>query len=102
MVEAESLDNIRGESVIPLIAAEHRERFIEATRQTFQGNRTSVEFEMVGLKGTRRWMAALQVPLQDAQENIYALLSVTRDVTKRKRAETLAQQAETGAQPDEA
>ncbi len=54
----------------------------EYYRREFHG-----EFEIVGCKGTRRWMETHAAPLRDALGNVFAQLAVTRDVTPRKRAE---------------
>jgi len=48
-----------------------------------------LEFEIVGLKGTHRWLETHAVPLRDENQNITALLAVARDVTQRKQTEQL-------------
>jgi signal transduction histidine kinase/ActR/RegA family two-component response regulator len=42
---------------------------------------------MAGLRGTQRWMEVHAVPLRDRQGAITSVLSVTREVTDRKRSE---------------
>jgi signal transduction histidine kinase len=46
-----------------------------------------MEFEIVGLKGTPRWLETHCVPLRNPRHEVVAALSVTRDITERKRAE---------------
>jgi signal transduction histidine kinase/CheY-like chemotaxis protein len=50
------------------------------------GESLNWEFEIVGLKGTRRWMESRAVPLTLADGRI-GHLAVTREITARKRAE---------------
>jgi signal transduction histidine kinase len=65
-----------------------RGRFEELNRQIFEGSTFRMEFGIVGLKGTHRWLETQSTPLRDAQRNIIAALNVTRDITNRKKMET--------------
>jgi len=58
-------------------------------RTHLQGESGVLEFEIVGLKGTHRWLETHAVPLRDENQNITALLAVARDVTQRKQTEQL-------------
>ncbi|MBI1967608.1 MAG: PAS domain S-box protein [Gemmatimonadetes bacterium] len=87
MIEAESAAQVIGRDVLSLVAPEHRPAFAELTRAVFRGEAGKLEFEIVGLKGTRRWLETHAVPLRAGDGTITALLSITRDVTERKRAE---------------
>jgi PAS domain S-box-containing protein len=51
------------------------------------GETGRLEFEIIGLKGTRRWLETRAVPLRTTSNRIEALLGVTRDITERKQAE---------------
>ncbi|MEI4902529.1 PAS domain S-box protein, partial [Klebsiella pneumoniae] len=53
-----------------------------------------LEFEIVGLKGTRRWLETHAVPLRNTSNQIDTLLGVTRDITERKQAEEELRAAE--------
>jgi light-regulated signal transduction histidine kinase (bacteriophytochrome) len=57
------------------------------TEDVFKGKEGSLEFEIVGLRGRRLWVDTHAVPFRDAQGEIASLLAITRDITKRKRAE---------------
>jgi len=84
MIEADSKNQVIGTPVLGLILAEHREAFQHLTKSVLQGNKASLEFEIEGLKGTRRWMETHAVPLTiRAGETV--LLGITRDITRRKR-----------------
>lgn len=87
MIEAKDESMVIGRSVYPLIAKEYRDGFRSLVADVFRGERRVLEFEMEGMQGTRRWLETHAVPLRDKERNITAMLSVTRDMTKRKRAE---------------
>lgn len=94
MIEADSFDQVAGRNVLNLVAPEHRTRFAELTRQVAQGKSGTLEFEIIGLKGTRRWLETHAVPLRDEQGAIIAVLGITRDVSERKRTQDLLRQSE--------
>jgi len=87
MIEAESIDQVRGQPVFLLVAPEWKPAFLQFHQRVFAGASTSLDFEIIGLKGTRRWMESHAVPLRDAVGKVTALVAVTRDVTARKQAE---------------
>lgn len=62
MLEAEHLEQVQGQCVCPLIEPEHRRAFLEFTQQVAQGETGTLEFEITGLKGTRRWLESHAVP----------------------------------------
>lgn len=87
MLEADSLEQVQGQCVCPLIELEHRQTFLEFTQQVAQGETGTLEFEITGLKGTRRWLESHAVPLQSFNDANLLVLAVTRDITERKQAE---------------
>jgi PAS domain S-box-containing protein len=87
MIEADSLEQVRGKTVYEYIAPEHRSDFVELTEKVLGGESGTLEFELVGLKGTRRWLETRAVPLRDPAGGAPGLLAVTRDVTERKLSE---------------
>ena len=87
MIEVDSLEQVKSQSVYPIVVPEYRGPFKNLTRDVFQGRSGSLLFEMVGAKGTRRWLDTHAVPFRNEKDEIVALLAVTRDVTDRKRAE---------------
>jgi two-component system, cell cycle sensor histidine kinase and response regulator CckA len=94
MIEADSLEQVAGAVVADLIAPEDRRAFTELTARVVAGGRGSLEFELVGLAGTRRRMETHAVPLRGADGEIIGALSVTRDVTERKRLEEQLRQSQ--------
>ncbi len=87
MIEAESLQEVRGRCIYSLVAERHRPAFRELNERVFSGGAGSLEFEVVGLKGGRRWLETHATPLRDEAGRTVAALSVTREITERKRAE---------------
>ncbi|BBL73931.1 EAL domain-containing protein [Methylomagnum ishizawai] len=88
MVEADSLDQVRGRAVYGMVSDKDRGGFIEMVAAVFQGEPRRLIFEGTGLKGTRRHLETHSVPLWDSERRgVRALLGVTQDVTERLRAE---------------
>lgn len=94
MIEAESLEQVAGKSVLPLVTPEHRDAFRDLTARVLRGESASLQFEIVGLKGTRRWLETHAVPLRDEHQRIIAVLGITRDITEAKRAADAIRQSE--------
>ena len=86
MIEADSLDQVRGRSIYPLVAAEHRDAFRDVLDSVMRGEHCTLEFESIGLRGGRRWLETHASPLRDASGDVSALLGITRDITDRRRA----------------
>ena len=88
MIEVDDLAAVRGLSVVELIAPPHREAFRKNLADVFAGKRTHLQFEIVGNRGTRRWMDQVAVPLmaRDGSGEVVEMLAVTRDVTKQMAA----------------
>ncbi len=89
MVEAETAEQVVGKNTLDLVAPEYRDHFRETVAEAFAGRATRQEFEVIGLRGTRRWMEQYAVPLWDegAPRRVKQMLAVTRDISYRKRAE---------------
>ena len=86
MIEADGAEQILGRSIYPMIIPEHRDAFRSLTERALAGDRGSLQFEVIGFKGTRRWLETYAVPLDAGNNERYAL-GITRDITERKRAE---------------
>ncbi|MFD0738488.1 GAF domain-containing protein [Lysobacter koreensis] len=82
LIEALAPETAVGQCVYNLIAPEFREAFRAFNDRVCSGERGSLEFELIGLQGTRRWMATSAVPLAWPGGG-FAHLAVTRDVTER-------------------
>src|SRR2546422_2042028 len=87
MIQAESIEQVRGLEIAQVIAPEHRAAFNDLHRRVFAGGSGTLEFEIIGLKGQRRWLTTHAVPLRDASGTIQAALGITRDISRRRIAE---------------
>ncbi len=94
MIEADNLEMVKGKSVLGNVSPHHRDAFANLTKNVFNGESGELEFEIEGLKGTRRWLETHAVPLKNAEGKIISLLGVTRDVTERKKAEEALHESE--------
>ena len=86
MIEADSFAEAHGKPLLPLIVPEHRAMFQAFFREVCGGTKASMEFEIVGLKGTRRWVESHAVPIAD-EAGPSCVLAVMRDLSERKHAE---------------
>jgi PAS domain S-box-containing protein len=87
MIEADNLEQVLGKSVLGLVSPDHREDFEMFVRNVFAGNPGVMEFEMMSLKGSIRWIETHAVPLRNEEGIVTSFLGVSRDVTDRKIAE---------------
>jgi PAS domain S-box-containing protein len=94
MIEADSYDEVRGHCVYPLVVEEDRPAFQALTERVFRGESASLEFRMVGLKGTPRWLEMQAVPLRDDSGRVSALLGITSDITDRVLANAALRRSE--------
>lgn len=94
MIEAGSASQVIGHQVEELLAPEYRREFQLLNERVFRGESTTLEYELIGLKGGRRWMETHAAPLRDEQGRVIALLGITRDITERKQAEVALRKSE--------
>ena len=90
--EAESADVIIGRSVFDLVAPEDQARFKALHRQVCDGMPGTLEFDIVGMKGTRKRMETHAVPLTYGPNGEVGHLAVTRNITETRAAEELIAQ----------
>ncbi len=87
LIEADSLAQVQGQSACSLITEPYRQPFQELTERVWQGESQQLEFEIISLKGTPRYVEMRAVPLRDEAQNVIALLGTTRDITTQKQLE---------------
>jgi diguanylate cyclase (GGDEF)-like protein/PAS domain S-box-containing protein len=92
MLEADSADAVIGRKVDNFVSAEFRDAFVALNERVCLGESGSLEFEIIGLKGGRRWVDTRAVPMRDVEGGITGVLAVTRDITARKKAEQVLEQ----------
>ena len=94
IIEADSLEQVQGALVYDLIAPEHRQLYIDFNQRIFAGNSEKIQFDVIGLKGTRTSVESHATPLCDSSGAIVAHLAMTRDITQsHKLTEELSYQA---------
>lgn len=87
MIEADSLAQVMGRSVLEFVAPEYHEAFNNAHQRVIAGRAETLEFVIVGFNGRRVWAEAHGAPMQE-KNGITVCLGVTRDISERKRAES--------------
>jgi len=87
MIEADAEEQVIGAKVVELVVPEHKDAFNALNKKIGQGETGSLEFEIVGLKGRRRWLETHAVPMRDGNGLVTAILGVTRDITEHKKAQ---------------
>jgi PAS domain S-box-containing protein len=91
MMEAESAEHIIGQSIFQTVVPESRDAFCNLTERVCRGESGTIECEIEGLKGTRRWLEMRAAPLWDADSRRNLMLGIAQDITDRKRAESVLQ-----------
>jgi two-component system, cell cycle sensor histidine kinase and response regulator CckA len=87
MMEVESADVLIGKPVDAVIVPEYRAAFADLHKSVCQGNKGTLEFEIVGFKSTRRYMETHAVPLRNESDGTFIHLALTRDITEQKQAQ---------------
>ncbi len=87
MLEAASFEQVQSQDLLDYILPEHRTAFTDLHRRVLEGQSERLQFEIQGLRGTRRWLETHAAPMRDAQGRIDAVLAVTRDITEQRRNE---------------
>lgn len=91
MIEACREHDALGRSVFDLVLPEHRAAFMRMHQEVIQGAAQTLQFEIQGLQGTRRWMETHAVPFRNPVAGGTEHLAMTYDITERKQAERALQ-----------
>ncbi|MEQ1636783.1 MAG: EAL domain-containing protein [Methylococcales bacterium] len=94
MLEAESVSEVQQRSLLEAIVPEYRNAFIALHKRVMHGEKGILEFEIIGLRGTPRWLETHATPLRDETGEIIQLLGITRDITLGKQAEKALRESE--------
>lgn len=86
MLEAESAEQVVGANVYEVIAPDFREKYRSFNEAICRGERGSLEFDVITLKGRRRKVETHAAPMRRADGSIVHL-AITLDVTERKHVE---------------
>lgn len=87
MLEVGSLAELRQRALLDYIAPEYRQAFLDMHQRVLRGETCRLEFEIIGMGGTRRYVETNASPLRAASGAIHAALGITRDLTRRRNNE---------------
>jgi|GEM_PF-865841 diguanylate cyclase (GGDEF)-like protein/PAS domain S-box-containing protein len=93
MVEAGTEAEVVGHSVFDLMAPEHRAAFKAFHERVCRGETCMLEFEIIGLKGGRRWLQSRATPFAPQPGAPFVHLAITHDITDSKLAQKKLQLA---------
>jgi len=96
MVGADCADVVIGRSVYDLIAPKDKGKFRAFNERICHGEKGSLEFDIVGLRGDHLHMETHATPLLNPDGTVVQL-AVTRDITNRKQAEEAIKEKELSA-----
>jgi diguanylate cyclase (GGDEF)-like protein/PAS domain S-box-containing protein len=86
MLEADLLAQVQARPLTDFILPEYRPAFADLHARVMSGESGNLEFEVVGLKGGRRWLETHAAPLGGKDGKAAMLIGVTRDITESKEA----------------
>lgn len=87
MLEADSLEDVQRRKLTTFILPAFHAAFGALHRRALEGESGMLEFEVEGLKGTRRWLETHVAPMRDGSGTITMVLGITRDITAGKLAQ---------------
>ncbi|MEK6566027.1 MAG: response regulator, partial [Bacteroidota bacterium] len=87
MVEAESLEQVTGHKIVDLVEVHDRKRYADFHQSICKGESGILEFRLIGLRGTLRWMETHAVPLRNNAGQVISVLSVTRDISEKRHSD---------------
>ena len=83
LIEADGLDKVREKPFPHIVAPEFRSSFQALLRKVAGGAAESLEYQITGLMGTRRWLDTDAVPFRGPDGTVTAIITASRDTTKR-------------------
>lgn len=72
---------------LPFVHTEDQLQFVQMHQQVCSGQKASLQYRVHNSRHQTLWVETNSVPLTDKYGKIYATLSVTRDISQKKRAE---------------
>jgi len=87
LIDAATEKELIGTCIFNYIDPEDLDSYKRLTEHVFDGSSETLEFKILSLKGTTRWMETHATPMRNSDGNIIALLGITRDITAKKQVE---------------
>ncbi len=94
MLSASTIEQVRSKPILEWIAPEHRAAFTDLHQRVQAGQSGDLEFEVIGLGGTRRWLRTQACPLRDRTGAITSTLGISRDITGQRELEAQLRQSQ--------
>lgn len=87
MLEANTIEDVTSKSLINFVLPNYKEAFRDLLINCIAGKRGNLEFEIQGLKGTKRWLSTTAIPFKREDSDEKKVLGLTLDITQRKISE---------------
>ena len=87
LIEVDNKEDVLGTSLLPIVAKEQSAAAQQLVSNAFDGKSGRLEYEVITFKGTHRWCEMNVVPFRNSEGQIVHALSVTRDISERKKTE---------------
>jgi len=87
LIEADSLEAVAGKCLLPVVVPEDRAAVREMLLAVSRGETRTLQFRIVGLKSTARWVEMSGAPFLDEATGQNLVVGHSRDITQRKRGE---------------
>jgi signal transduction histidine kinase/CheY-like chemotaxis protein len=82
LIEADNEESVLGGDVYSLVEESHRDKFIQFNEKVCSGIKGTLTFEIIGLKGGRRWMETYASPfLLESGETAH--IAITNDISEK-------------------
>lgn len=85
IMEAKNREQVIGKYLAQFVVPEHRKAFVQLQQRAVEGTGGTLRFDIIGLQGTRCAMETHVVPFRDSTGAVIATLSLTTDITERRR-----------------
>ncbi|MDP3089033.1 MAG: PAS domain S-box protein, partial [Methylotenera sp.] len=85
MLEAKTFEQAASIPLTDFIVPRDKKAFLDLHKRVITGEKMQLQYEIIGLKGTRRWVETNAVPI--SENGVKLVLAVTRDITQQKLAE---------------
>jgi PAS domain S-box-containing protein len=83
-IEADSFEQVEGCNILDVISPADRDKFAQMHNRVLAGESIESDFEIIGRKGTHRWINTHAVPI--TIDGKVSQLAITRDVSIQKKA----------------
>ena len=94
MLEVDITSDVIGHSIFQFIPSEYHQAYQALLESVLQGGAGSLEHEIIGIKGSHRWLETHAVCLQNGNGHGNKFLAVTRDITEIKRSQQILRENE--------